>query len=194
MNVNALAMTIAELMTQCGEDPARRTGLHETPMRAAKAWSEWLDGYDQDAKSLLKSFEDGAEGYDEMVFQGRIPIYSHCEHHLAPIFGIAHVGYIPSTRIVGLSKLSRVCDMFAHRLQVQERITRQIADCLQEHLKPIGCGVILRCRHLCMESRGIHKAGTITYTSALRGAIKEHGNARAEFLKFAELADQGTQI
>jgi GTP cyclohydrolase I len=171
-----------------------RPGLVETPERVAKAWGFWTSGYNDRPETILKTFEDGAEDYDEMVFQGRIPLYSHCEHHLAPFFGVAHIGYIPNGCIVGLSKLSRVVDMYARRLQVQERITRQVADCLNEHLQPIGVGVVIRCRHLCMESRGIQKAGTVTYTSALRGAIKDHGGARTEFLKFVERADEGYQI
>jgi GTP cyclohydrolase I len=134
-----------------------RPGLVETPERVAKAWGFWTSGWDGDPVAILKTFEDGAENYDEMVFQGRIPVYSHCEHHLAPFFGVAHIGYIPDGKIVGLSKLSRVTDLYARRLQVQERLTNQICEAIWEVLDPIGCGVVLRCRHMCMESRGIQR-------------------------------------
>jgi GTP cyclohydrolase I len=112
-----------------------------------------------------------------------------CEHHLAPFFGVAHIGYIPDGRVVGLSKLSRVVDIFARRLQTQERLTAQIAAALEEGLKPKAVGVVLRCRHLCMESRGVQKPGTITYSSALRGGFKSHGAARSEFMTMVRLAD-----
>lgn len=166
------------LLEALGED--KRPGTAETPIRFAKAWEKWSEGYDQDAKEILKEFMDGGEKYDEMLLQRNIPLYSHCEHHLAPFFGVAHIAYIPDGRIVGLSKLSRLVDMFAHRLQVQERMTDQIASALDEHLKPKGVAVVLECRHLCMESRGIQRTGSVTSTSSLRGALKE-GAARAEF-------------
>jgi GTP cyclohydrolase I len=188
-----IARLIAELIKEIDEHPDRQ-GLEETPDRVAKAWQFWTSGWDGDPVAILKTFEDGAENYDEMVFQGRIPVYSHCEHHLAPFFGVAHIGYIPDGKIVGLSKLSRVTDLYARRLQVQERLTNQICEAIWEVLDPIGCGVVLRCRHMCMESRGIQRAGTITYTSSLRGAFKDHGDARAEFLKFVERADSDYKI
>ena len=131
---------------------------------------------------MLKTFEDGAEGCDEMVVVKDIPFYTHCEHHMAPFFGTATIAYIPDGRIVGLSKLSRVLDVFARRLQVQERLTTQVADALMEHLKPRGAGVVVRARHLCMESRGVCKQGHHTRTSALRGIFKEDSAVRAEFL------------
>lgn len=161
-----------------GEDPARE-GLTETPARFAKAWAKWTEGYALDPATVLKSFEDGAESYDEMIVQSNIPVYSHCEHHLAPFFGVVHIAYIPTKRIAGLSKLSRVVDIFAHRLQVQERLTTQIAQALSENLSPKGVGVIVECRHLCMEARGIQRQGTTTTTSALLGALRK---ARPEFL------------
>lgn len=189
-----LPMFFRAMLEALGED-ANREGLRETPDRAAEAWRFWTGGASMDAASVFKTFLDGGERYDQMVFQGNIPLYSHCEHHLAPIFGVAHVGYIPEKgRIVGLSKIGRVVDMFARRLQTQERITWQIADCIMEHLQPMGVGVVLRCRHLCMESRGIQKQGTITYTSALRGNIKEAGNARSEFLTFMARADAEAKV
>lgn len=161
-----------------------REGLQETPDRVAKAWEFWLSGYDRDPAEELKVFEDGAEGYDEMVMVKDIPIYSKCEHHLADIFGTATIAYIPNGKVVGLSKLSRLADIFARRLQVQERLTAQIADALWSNLKPKGVGVIIRARHMCMESRGLCQQGHHTITSALRGVMK-HGDPRAEFLKLA---------
>jgi len=161
---------------------AHREGLLDTPARFASAWRYWTKGYEEDPASILKTFQDGASNYDEMVLVRDIPVYSKCEHHLADIFGVAHVAYIPFGRIVGLSKLSRLVDCFARRLQVQERLTTQIADSLVEHLQPRGVAVMLRCRHLCMESRGICQQGHTTITSALRGAILDEASARAEFM------------
>lgn len=158
----------------------------ETPLRVAKALQFWTSGYDKNPGDILKVFEDGGEGYDEMVIVKDIPVYSQCEHHLASIFGTATIAYIPDGRIVGLSKLSRLADIFARRLQVQERLTAQIADSLWEHLKPKGVGVILRCRHMCMESRGLCQQGHHTITSALRGVIKEDHKVRSEFLSLSK--------
>lgn len=181
------------LLTDIGEDPTR-PGLQETPSRAAAAWADWTEGYRVDPKSLLKTFEDGAEGYDELVLVSNIPVYSKCEHHMADIFGLAHVGYIPTGQVVGLSKLARVVSTFAKRLQVQERLTRQIADLLNAELKPLGVGVILQCRHMCMESRGINTRGSVTTTSALHGVLREDANARAEFLRLVSEARNGAPI
>lgn len=165
-----------------GEDPTRE-GIQETPLRFAKAWAKWTEGYGQDPAEFIKSFEEG--DYDEMVIVKDIPIFSKCEHHLADIFGTATIAYIPNGRVLGLSKLSRVANCFARRLQVQERLTVQIADALQNsELKPKGVGVIVRARHMCMESRGICQQGHHTVTSALRGVMKE-GEPRAEFFKLA---------
>lgn len=171
----------ASLIAQVGEDPDRE-GLRETPERSAKAWAEWTSGYGVDPASVLKTFVDGSENYDELVFQGGISVYSHCEHHMAPIFGVAHIGYIPSGRVIGLSKLSRLVDVFARRLQVQERLTVQVANALQAALAPRAVGVVLECRHLCMESRGINRSGTLTKTSALLGEFRTEPEARAEFM------------
>lgn len=173
---------IVRLLQYVGEDP-KRGGLLETPKRVAKAWEDWTSGYSKNAGELLKVFEDGAESYDQMVVVKDIPIYSHCEHHLAAIIGTASIAYIPNGKIVGLSKLSRLADMFARRLQVQERLTNQIADAMVEHLNPVGVGVIIRARHLCMESRGVCQQGHHTITTALRGAILEEPQTRSEFLK-----------
>lgn len=163
-------------------DAPLRPGLLETPTRVAKAFEHWFGGYAVDIPGLFKVFEDGAEDADQMVAVVRIPFYSKCEHHMADIFGHATVAYIPSGRIVGLSKLNRVVDAFARRLQVQERLTNNIADAIQEHLEPVGVGVYITARHMCMESRGVCQHGHHTVTTALRGAIKDEPQTRAEFL------------
>jgi GTP cyclohydrolase I len=175
---------IALLLSQIIGEDTERGGLKETPARVVKAWQDWTSGYHKSAADILKVFEDGAEGCDEMVVVRDIPIYSHCEHHLAPIFGTATIGYLPDGKIVGLSKLNRLADMFARRLQVQERMTNQIADALMEHLAPTGCGVVITARHMCMESRGVCQSSN-TVTSALRGSFKEYPQVRAEFLALA---------
>lgn len=161
---------------------AGREGLLETPTRVAKAWSEMTSGYGVDPAAVLKVFEDGAADYNEMVVVRDLPFYSHCEHHLVPFFGTVDIGYIPNGKIVGLSKLDRLVEVFARRLQVQERMTTQIADALQEHLGPRGVGVSIKARHLCMEMRGVRKQGHHTETNAFRGIIHEDAKARAEFL------------
>lgn len=171
------------LLQYIGEDP-KRGGLLETPGRMAKAWKQWTSGYGQEPANVLKVFSDGAENYDEMILVKDIPFYSLCEHHLAPFFGAATVAYIPDKKIVGLSKLARVTDIFARRLQVQERMTSQIATAVQEALQPKGVGVLVRARHLCMESRGICKQGHHTETSSLLGVFRQ-GAAREEFLHLA---------
>lgn len=167
------------------EGDAYREGLAETPHRVSKAWKHWCSGYKVDIGALLKTFEDGADNYDEMVIVKDIPIYSKCEHHLADIFGTCTIAYIPDKKIVGLSKLSRLADAFARRLQVQERLTSQIADALNEHLKPLGVGVVIRARHMCMESRGICQQGHHTITSAVRGVLRTDSAARQEFMRLA---------
>jgi GTP cyclohydrolase I len=184
--LHARADAVRDLLSTIKGENVDREGLLETPMRVAKAFEEWAAGYQLDPGAVLKTFADGAEETsDQMVLVKDIPFYSLCEHHLAPFFGVAHVAYIPSGRIVGLSKLSRLVDIFARRFQVQERMTNQIADALVEHLCPTGVGVMLRARHLCMESRGINRQGASTVTSALRGALREQSDARAEFLSLA---------
>lgn len=175
---------IKGLLQFIGDDPSRE-GLKETPARVLKAWRFWTQGYYMEPKNVLKSFEDGAEGCDEMVIVKDIELYSSCEHHMAPFFGKAHIAYIPRGRVVGLSKLARVADIFARRLQVQERLTNQIADAIHEVLDPIGVGVIIEAKHFCMCSRGVNKQDSMTITSALRGAIKDKPEARAEFLRLA---------
>lgn len=167
-------------------DDATREGLLETPRRVVKAWETWFSGYTRDPKEVLKVFTDGAEGVDEMVIEVDIPFYSHCEHHMAPFFGLASVAYIPNGKVLGLSKMNRLVDLYARRLQVQERLTNQIADALQDCLEPKGVGVLLRARHMCVESRGIQHRGCSTTTSALRGCIKQEPDARQEFLMLAK--------
>lgn len=178
--------TIISLMLHAiGEDPSRE-GLQETPARVVKAWGSWFDGYKKDAADVLKTFEDGAELCgDELVIVRNIDLYSHCEHHMAPFFGKAHVAYIPDKRVVGLSKLARVVDIFSHRLQVQERLTNQVANAINDVLQPKGVGVIVEATHFCMCSRGVNKQGSTTITSALRGAIRDVPEARAEFMSLA---------
>lgn len=173
--------TVRKLLSLIGEDPDRE-GLRETPARFLKAWEEYTRGYREKPEEILKVFEDGAQSVDEMVIVRDIPVYSLCEHHLAPFFGRAHIGYVPDKRILGLSKMSRLVEVFARRLQVQERLTNQIADALATHLQPLGVAVVIECRHMCMESRGVRHTGTSTATSALRGTIKTNADTRREFL------------
>jgi GTP cyclohydrolase I len=179
-----IASIVRDLLKMVDPNP-NRPGIAETPDRVAKAWEFWTSGYSMNAEDLLKVFEDGAENYDEMVLVRDIPVYSKCEHHLADIFGTASVAYIPNGKIVGLSKLSRLVDMHARRLQVQERLTNDIAEDLWTHLRPKGVGVIVRARHLCMESRGICQQGHHTVTSSLRGVFKDDPAARGEFMRLA---------
>lgn len=176
-----LVRATVAVLAAIGEDP-KRAGLRETPDRVARAWAELAAGYGQDPADVLKVFDDGAEGVNEMVTVGPIPFFSLCEHHLLPFHGQAWVGYVPSGKIVGLSKMARLVDVFARRLQVQERLTKQIADAFTEHVQPLGVGVHLQARHLCMEMRGVSRAGAVTTTTALRGAFFEQPAARAEFL------------
>lgn len=169
------------LLVSLGEDPDR-AGLVETPSRLVTAWKHWTSGYTQDPAELLKAFEDGAEDYNELIVIRGIPVYSHCEHHLAPFFGKATIGYVPNGKIVGLSKLTRLVNCFSRRLQVQERLTIQIANALMTHLEPKAVGVVIRCRHMCMESRGISTAGEETVTSAMLGELQPNLALRTEFL------------
>lgn len=167
-------------------EPGQREGLDETPKRVVKAWKTWFGGYGQEPADILKVFEDGAEGVDEMVIEVDIPFYTHCEHHMAPFFGLASVAYIPDGKVLGLSKMNRLVDLFARRLQVQERLTNQIADAINDNLAPKGVGVLIRARHMCVESRGVQHRGCSTTTSALRGCIKTESDARMEFLTLAK--------
>jgi GTP cyclohydrolase I len=188
-------LNILKALVEAGvEQP--RPGLAETPRRAAEYFLHMMSGYlvkDEELPALLKSFTDGAEGCDEMVALANIPTFSMCEHHLAPIFGVTHIGYIPNEKIIGLSKMPRLVDVFARRLQVQERLTVQIADALWNTLKPKGVGVVIRARHLCMEARGVERVGIDTRTSALRGVMKDEG-ARGEFLQFVASGDKRSML
>lgn len=182
---------VVDLLRFIGEDPGRE-GLKETPTRVMKAWKEWASGYEVDIPALFKTFEDGAERCDEMVMVSNIPVISKCEHHLADIVGTAHVAYVPRGKIIGLSKIARVVNAYARRLQVQERLTNQIADAMDQGLSPLGVGVIIRARHACMSSRGAMVPDSITTTSALRGVMRTSSKARTEFLSLCLAADQAT--
>lgn len=169
------------LLRFLGDDPERE-GLLETPARYVRAMSEHFAGYAQDPRDYLaKTFEE-VDGYDELVLVSDIEVFSHCEHHLVPFVGKAHVAYIPNGRVVGLSKLARVVDVFAKRLQVQEKLTKQIADAIQGHLKPQGVAVIMQCQHFCMCYRGVKKPGSWTTTSKLHGLFLLDAAARMELL------------
>lgn len=169
-------------------DVPLREGLQETPARVARAYREWFAGYKMDPGALFKTFDDGAENYDQMIVLDSIPVQSHCEHHMAPFVGTAVVGYIPNKRIIGLSKIPKLVNVFAKRLQVQERLTTQVADAMMEYLKPMGAGVVIRAEHFCMATRGVHVPGVFTTTSALRGNFMI-AEVRSEFLS---LAHKGT--
>jgi GTP cyclohydrolase IA len=185
MNDNAAQDAVRTLLSFIGED-ANREGLLETPHRVAQAWKHWTKGYSEDPAKIFKSFADGAQNYDEMVVLDSVPVHSFCEHHLTPFIGSAVVGYIPNGRIIGLSKIVRLVDIFAKRLQVQERLSAQIADAMMEGLKPKGVAVVLRAEHLCMSTRGVHTPGVFTTTSALRGIFMDSPAVRAEFLSLAK--------
>jgi GTP cyclohydrolase I len=167
-----------------------REGTEETPLRMAKAWAAWTEGYDIDPASLLKTFDDGAGCYDELVVVHNIPVQSVCMHHTAPIIGKAHVGYLPNNKIVGLSKLARLTDAFARRLQVQELLTTQIAHCLHDALEARAVGVIIRASHGCMSSRGVKIHGATTTTSCMLGLLHDDAAARAEFLTLCQMAER----
>jgi GTP cyclohydrolase I len=181
-NFREIEIAVSTLLAASGDDVTRE-GLRDTPQRFGRAWLDYTAGYDQDPSEVLKTFEDGSELYDEIVLVKDIPVYSHCEHHLAPFFGVAHVGYIPNGKVLGLSKFARLVDIFARRLQVQERMTQQIANALNNALHPRAVGVVIECRHLCMEMRGVRSIGATTTTSCLLGAFKDEDSARAEFMR-----------
>lgn len=184
---NKSLAAVRTMMTAIGEDVTRE-GLLETPDRVVRAWGEWFSGYHKDPNELFKSFEDGAERADEIVLLTNCAVHSHCEHHVTPIVGFAHVAYIPNGKIVGISKLARVVDIFSRRLQVQERLTNQIADCIQDNLNPAAVAVIITAKHFCMATRGVQQPLVDTTTSAMRGAFREEASARAELLSLIHLA------
>jgi GTP cyclohydrolase I len=175
----AARRAVRDLLVALGRD-VREPGLRETPRRVADAFAELLTH----EPVALTTFPNDA-GYDELVVVREIPFHSLCMHHLLPFHGVAHVAYLPGERIIGLSKLARVVELFARELQLQERLTIQVADCLQEHLRPKGVGVVLEAEHLCMSLRGVQKAGTRTTTSALLGLLRDDARTRQEFLSLA---------
>jgi GTP cyclohydrolase I len=169
------------LLRWAGDDPSRE-GLVDTPKRVAKAFEDWFSGYDQDPEDYLKRTFEEVAGYDDMVVLKDIRFESHCEHHLAPIIGRAHVGYLPTSKVVGISKLARVVEAFARRLQVQEKMNAQIALCIQKVLEPKGVAVVIEASHQCMTTRGVHKTGVTMVTSSMLGAFRENSDTRREFL------------
>ena len=174
------------LLEWTGDNPDRE-GLIETPKRVVKAYEQFFEGYSQDPEEvLMKTFEE-VEGYDEMVIVKDIRLESHCEHHMVPILGVAHVGYIPNKRVVGISKLARIVDIFGKRLQTQETMTSQIANTIQKVLDPKGVAVVIDANHQCMSTRGVHKTTSSTVTSAMKGVFKENSVTRNEFLSFVTL-------
>jgi GTP cyclohydrolase I len=172
---------VRTLLQWAGDNPERE-GLIDTPARVAKAFEDWFSGYDQDPEAYLaRTFEEVA-GYDDMVILRDIRFESHCEHHLAPIIGRAHVGYLPTHRVVGISKLARVVQAFARRLQVQEKMNAQIATCIQKVLEPRGVAVVIEAAHQCMTTRGVHKTGVTMVTSSMLGDFRTNSDTRREFL------------
>jgi GTP cyclohydrolase IA len=188
---NAVTQVQAEdavrtLLAWAGDDP-KREGLRDTPTRVAEAYRDWFSGYAVDpADYLRRTFEEVA-GYDEMIVLRDIEFSSHCEHHMAPIIGRAHVGYLPTNKVVGISKLARVVEAFARRLQVQEKMTAQIAHCIEDVLKPRGVGVVIDATHQCMTTRGVHKRRVSMITSQMLGTFREDARTRAEFLRFIDI-------
>ena len=176
---------IRTLLRWAGEDVSR-DGLIETPKRVAKAFKEWFRGYDEDPAQILRKTFEEIEGYDEMITLQGIRFESHCEHHMAPIIGRAWVGYIPNGRVVGISKLARVVDVFAKRLQIQEKMTAQIANVIEEELQPQGVAVVLKAEHHCMTTRGVQKPGTELMTSRMLGVFRESAITRQEFLSMVD--------
>jgi GTP cyclohydrolase I len=172
---------VKTLLLWSGDDPSRE-GLRDTPGRVARAYRDWFSGYQVDPSAYLKRTFEEVAGYDEMVVLRDIHFESHCEHHMAPIIGRAHVGYLPSNKVVGISKLARVVDAYARRFQVQEKLTAEIAHCINEVLKPRGVGVVIDASHQCMTTRGVHKHGVSMVTSKLLGAFREDARTRSEFL------------
>ena len=177
--IDSLSTHYHSVLKQIGENP-HREGLLKTPERVAKAMLFLTQGYELDAKAIMKSAMFKEE-YSQMVVVKDIEVYSMCEHHMLPFFGKAHVAYIPNGHVVGLSKIPRIVDVFARRLQVQERLTNEIRDCIQDTLNPLGVGIVIECRHLCMSMRGVQKQNSVTTTSAFTGEFLKE-KTRAEFL------------
>lgn len=180
MNHEKVQKLIHELLIEIGEDPARE-GLIKTPKRVARAWEYMTQGYTREIQDVINGavFHEHAEG---MVIVRDIEFYSLCEHHLLPFFGVAHIGYIPDKKLIGLSKLPRILDVFARRLQLQERLTQQVADTLFKLLEPRGLGVVIEAQHMCMQMRGVEKTRSFTTTSSVLGEFRDEAETRAEFL------------
>lgn len=174
---------VRTLLRWSGDDPARE-GLLDTPRRVVDAYSDWFCGYQVDPSEYLRRTFEEVAGYDEMVVLRDIGFESHCEHHMAPIIGVAHVGYLPTNKVVGISKLARVVEAYARRFQVQEKMTAQVAGCIQEVLQPRGVGVVIEASHQCMTTRGVHKTGVSMVTSQMLGSFRADPSTRAEFLRF----------
>ncbi len=173
------------LLLWAGED-TRREGLIDTPKRVVRAYEDWFSGYKENPVEYLRRTFEEVEGYDEMVILRDISFESHCEHHMAPILGKAHVGYLPNNKVVGISKLARVVETFSRRFQVQEKMTAQIAHCIQDVLQPKGVGVIVEARHQCMTTRGVHKTGVSMVTSQMIGSFRKDARTRIEFLRMID--------
>ena len=178
---DAVAEAVRTLIRWAGDDPARE-GLIDTPARVARAWKEYARGYDEDPAVHLSRTFDEVGGYDEIVLLKDIPFQSHCEHHLAPIIGKAAIAYLPGTKVVGISKLARVLHGFARRLQVQERLTAQVADCIWKHLDPLGVAVVIEASHACMSARGVSTTGVLMTTSRMMGCFRDDERSRKEVL------------
>lgn len=174
---------VRTLLRWAGDDPDRE-GLIDTPARVARAFEQWFAGYREDPLEFLERTFEEVEGYDEMVVLRDIRMESYCEHHLAPILGKIHIGYMPDKRVVGISKLARVADAYAKRLQIQEKLTAQIANCIEEVLQPKGVAVVIEAEHQCMTTRGVHKPGVSMVTSRMTGAFRQGSDTRREFLSF----------
>jgi GTP cyclohydrolase I len=172
-----------EILLRWAGDNPQREGLLDTPKRVALAYEDWFRGYGEDPVEFLRRTFEEVEGYDELIVLRDITFESHCEHHMAPIIGVAHVGYLPDKKVVGISKLARVVETFARRLQVQEKLTAQIANCIASVLKPRGVGVVIDAVHQCMTTRGIHKSGVSMVTSQMLGTFRKDARTRAEFLQ-----------
>ena len=176
---------VSTLLLWAGEDP-QREGLIDTPKRVALAYEDWFSGYKDDPVRYLRRTFEEVDGYDEMIVLRNIEFESHCEHHMAPIIGKAHIGYLPDTKVVGISKLARVVEAFARRFQVQEKMTAQIANCIEDVLKPKGVGVVIEAVHQCMTTRGIHKSNVSMVTSQMVGSFRKDARTRAEFLRMID--------
>ena len=181
---------IRTLIRWAGDDPARE-GLLDTPRRVAEAYQEWFGGYEADPEEILKRTFEETDGYDEMVLLKDIRFESHCEHHMAPIIGKAHVAYLPDRRVVGISKLARLVEAYAKRLQIQEKMTAQIANTIEEILQPKGVAVVIEAAHQCMTTRGVHKGGVVMVTSRMLGAFRDNSSTRREFLAMVGTPSSG---